>query len=136
VTTNDNTVYRKAFLLALVIGVSIALIMVLEAFLMTLMVAAILAGLFRPVFMRAVRLAGGRQHLAAAFTVVFTLFVVIVPLLAVTGLVVSAELRNGEVEAHYAQQLRASAKELNEVIGLLRCQTVAADGAKSYARAP
>jgi predicted PurR-regulated permease PerM len=89
VTTNDNTVYRKAFLLALVIGVSIALIMVLEAFLMTLMVAAILAGLFRPVFMRAVRLAGGRQHLAAAFTVVFTLFVVIVPLLAVAGLVVS-----------------------------------------------
>jgi predicted PurR-regulated permease PerM len=87
--TTDNTQYRKAFLLVLVIGVSIAMIKVLEAFLITLMVAAILAGLFRPVFLRAVRLAGGRQHMAAAFTVLFTLFVVIVPLLAIGGLVVS-----------------------------------------------
>lgn len=87
--TTDNTQYRKAFLLMLVIGVSIAMIKVLEAFLITLMVAAIMAGLFRPVFVRAVRLAGGRQHMASAFTVVFTLFVVIVPLLAIGGLVVS-----------------------------------------------
>jgi predicted PurR-regulated permease PerM len=89
VVTTDNTLYRKAFLLTLVIGVSIVMILVLEEFLMTLIVAAILAGLFRPVFVRAVRLAGGRQLMAAAFTVVFTLFVVIVPLLAIAGLVVS-----------------------------------------------
>ncbi|HUR20203.1 MAG TPA: AI-2E family transporter [Vicinamibacterales bacterium] len=89
VTTPDNTLYRKAFLLVLVVSVSIAMILVLKDFLMTLLVAAIMAGLFRPVFMRAVRLSGGRQTLAAAFTVTFTLFVVIVPLLLIGGLVVS-----------------------------------------------
>jgi predicted PurR-regulated permease PerM len=87
--TTDNTLYRKAFLLALVIGVSIAMIMVLEAFLMTLMVAAIMAGLFRPVYLRAMRLSGGHQNMAATFTVIFTLFVVIVPLLLIGGLVAS-----------------------------------------------
>ncbi len=97
VATPDNTLYRKAFLLVLVVGVSIAMIMVLESFLMTLMVAAIMAGLFRPVFLRVVRLAGGRQHLAAAFTVIFTLFVVIVPILAIAGLVVS---QAGEITAN------------------------------------
>jgi len=89
VTTTDNTLYRKAFLLVMVIGVSIAMILVLQTFLMTLIVAAIMAGLFRPLFVRVARGSGGRPHLAAALTVIFALFVVIVPLLAIGGLVVS-----------------------------------------------
>jgi predicted PurR-regulated permease PerM len=89
VTTTDNTQYRKAFLLMLVIGVSIAMIKVLESFLITLMVAAVMAGLFRPLYVRVARGSGGRPYLAAALTVIFTLFVVIVPLLAIGGLVVS-----------------------------------------------
>jgi predicted PurR-regulated permease PerM len=87
--TTDNTQYRKAFLLMLVIGVSIAMIKVLESFLITLMVAAVMAGLFRPLYVRVARGSGGRPYLAAALTVIFTLFVVIVPLLAIGGLVVS-----------------------------------------------
>lgn len=95
--TPDNTLYRKAFLLLLVTTVSVAMIVVLQAFLMTLMVAAIMAGLARPLFVRVVRGSGGRPHLAAALTVIFTLIVVIVPLLAVGGLVVS---QAGEITAN------------------------------------
>ncbi|WP_310388040.1 AI-2E family transporter, partial [Roseateles sp.] len=89
VTTPDSSLYRKAFLLALVIGVSIAMIKVLQAFLMTLMVAAILAGLLRPVFVHFTRWLGGRRIPAAILTVLFTLIGVIGPLVAIGGLVVS-----------------------------------------------
>ena len=89
VTAGDNATYRKAFLLVLVIGVSIAMLLVLQSFLMTLLVAGIMAGLARPLFVRLTRGSGGRPRLAAAMTVIFTLIVVIVPVLAVGGLVVS-----------------------------------------------
>ncbi|MEO6223411.1 MAG: AI-2E family transporter [Vicinamibacterales bacterium] len=89
VTTTDNNLYRKAFLLVLVVGVSLAMILVLKAFLMTLMVAAIMSGLLRPVFVRATERVGGRKPLAAVFTVVFALLVIIIPLVAIGGLVAS-----------------------------------------------
>ncbi len=88
-TTPDSNLYRKAFLLALVVGVTIAMIQVLQAFLMTLMAAAILAGLLRPVFVRTCRAMGNRKAPAAAVTVLFTLIGVIGPLVAIGGLVVS-----------------------------------------------
>lgn len=87
--TTPDTLYRKAFLLALVVGISVAMLKVLQSFLITLMSAAILAGLFRPLYVRVARGSGGRPHLAAALTVFFTLFVVIVPLFAIGSLVVS-----------------------------------------------
>lgn len=88
-TTPDSNLYRKAFLLALVIGVSIAMLKVLQAFLMTLMAAAILAGLLRPVFVHLTRWLGDRRIPAAVLTVLFTLIGVIGPLVAIGGLVVS-----------------------------------------------
>jgi predicted PurR-regulated permease PerM len=87
--TPDNTTYRKAFLIVLVVGVSVAMILVLQSFLMTIIGAAIMAGLFRPLYVRVVRGSGGRPNLAAALTVFFALVVVIVPLVAIGGLVAS-----------------------------------------------
>jgi len=88
VTTPDTT-YRKAFLLFLVIGVTIAMVIVLRDFLMTLLVAAILAGLVRPLFVRIARSMGDRRPAAAGITVLFTLVLIVGPLLAIGGLVVT-----------------------------------------------
>lgn len=84
-----DTMFRKAFLLVMVVGVSITMIVVLQSFIMTLVVAAIMAGLVRPVFVWITGRVGGRQPLAAGLTVIITLVGVIGPLLAVGGLVVS-----------------------------------------------
>lgn len=84
-----DTQFRKAFLLLMVVGISVAMILVLKSFLMTLVVAAIMAGLVRPAFRQILRRVGGRRAAAAGVTVVLTLIVIVGPLLAVTGLVVS-----------------------------------------------
>lgn len=84
-----DTVFRKAFLLVLVVAATITMVLVLEAFLMTILSAAIMAGLMRPLFMQIVRRIGGRTPVAAGLTVVFTLLLSVGPLLAIGGLVVS-----------------------------------------------
>lgn len=73
----------------MVAGVSVAMILVLKAFLMTLIVAAIMAGLVRPAFRQILRRFGGRRAAAAGVTVLLTLVVIVGPLLLVAGLVVS-----------------------------------------------
>lgn len=88
ITTSD-TQFRKAFLLLMVTGISVAMILILKSFLMTLVVAAIMAGLVRPLFRQILRRVGDRRAVAAIVTVVLTLIVIVGPLLAVTGLVVT-----------------------------------------------
>ena len=84
-----DTPFRKAFLLFLVVGMSIVLLVLLKSFLMTIVVAAVMAGLLRPVYAKLRKRVGGRAPVAAGLTVLLTLAVVVVPLIAVGGLVVS-----------------------------------------------
>lgn len=84
-----DTMFRKAFLLLMVVGVTVTMIVVLQPFIMTLLVAAVMAGLIRPVFVWITGRVGGRKPLAAGLTVVITLIGVIGPLLTIGGLVVS-----------------------------------------------
>jgi len=84
-----DTMFRKAFLLVMALVVTITMIVVLQSFIMTLVVAAIMAGLIRPLFAWIARRVGGRQHLAAGMTVAITLVAIIGPLIAIGGLVVS-----------------------------------------------
>lgn len=79
--------FRKTFLLLLVAGLSLVIVLLVKDFLMTIVVAAVMAGLFRPFYIRLAAKLGGRQTLAASLTVILTLLVVVVPLLTVTGLV-------------------------------------------------
>lgn len=81
--------FRRAFLLLMVTGISVAMIIVLQDFIMTLVVAAVMAGLIRPLFTWIALRVGGRKYVAAGLTVVITLVLVIGPLLGIGGLVVS-----------------------------------------------
>ena len=84
-----DTSFRKVFLLLLVGGLSLVLVVLLRSFLLTIVVAAVMAGLLRPFYTRLLRGVRGRASLAAGITVVLTLLVIIVPLLTAGGLVVS-----------------------------------------------
>jgi predicted PurR-regulated permease PerM len=76
---------RVAFLLLLAIGISLLFFWVIEDFVLTLVLAAILAGLAHPAYRQFVVWLRGRESAAAAVTVLLTLLIVIVPTLLLLG---------------------------------------------------
>ncbi len=88
-TLVHDTQFRKIFLVLLVAGLTLVLLWLLREFALTIVVAALLAGLTSPLYRRLAARMGGRARLAALLTVLLTLVVIIGPLLALGGLVVS-----------------------------------------------
>jgi predicted PurR-regulated permease PerM len=85
--------FRRGFVLLLVVGITAAFLWMVWAFVKTVVLAAILAGLFHPLYRRLYARFGERGWLAAMLTVLFVLFVIVVPLALVLGLVASEALR-------------------------------------------
>ncbi len=83
-----DTSFRKAFLLFLVVGMTLVMVVILKAFLMTIVAAAVLAGLLRPVYVRLLTLLRGHALAASTATLLLTLVVVIGPLIGIGGLVI------------------------------------------------
>jgi predicted PurR-regulated permease PerM len=85
--------FRKTFLLLLVAAVSIGFLSMLRPFLTTILLAAIFAGLAHPVYARILRLARGNRPLASGLTLLLTLVLFVVPLLAILGVVANQAIR-------------------------------------------
>jgi len=83
-----DTSFRKTFLLLLVAIMTVVVLVLLQAFWLTIVVAAVMAGLLRPFYTRLCALLGGRASLASGITVLLTLLVIVIPLLTIGGLVV------------------------------------------------
>ena len=90
--TSDGQ-FRKAFLILLVLATTAALLWVLRSFLMTILLAAVLSGLFYPLYSELAHAFRGRRALASAFTIVLVLIVVVGPLAAILGVVVNQAIR-------------------------------------------
>src|SRR4029434_10794490 len=88
-----ETRFRQAFLLLLVTAISAAFVAMIRGFLLTILVAAIFAGLSYPVYEWMLGRARGRKALAAIATLLLLLVLVIAPLLAVLGAGASEALR-------------------------------------------
>src|SRR5687768_11315963 len=84
---------RKAFLLLLVAGVTAAFLAMLQTFLLTILVAAIFAGLAYPVYVRLLRTFRGHRPLASALTLLLAVVLVVGPLFAIAGVVVNQAVR-------------------------------------------
>jgi len=80
--------FRRVFPLVLVIATSVALLVVLQAFLVTLLVATIASGLVYPVYTWFVNRLGGRRRIAATLTLLLTLLLVLLPVASVLGIAV------------------------------------------------
>ncbi len=87
ITTPAETTFRKTFLLLLVAGMTVTLIYILSSFLMTIVVSAVMAGLFRPFYLELAARLRGRTNTAAAITVVLTMLMVFVPIAAIATMV-------------------------------------------------
>lgn len=94
IPTEDR--FRRAFLLLLAVSISAAFFAMIRSFLLTILVAAIFTGLLYPVYLRLTRLLRGRRPLAAAFTLLFGLVLIVGPLLVVAGLVTNQALSISE----------------------------------------
>jgi predicted PurR-regulated permease PerM len=88
-----ETRFRQAFLLLLVTAISAAFVAMIRAFLLTILLAAIFAGLAYPVYQWLLARIGGRRAPAAVATLVLLLALVIAPLLAVLGTGANEALR-------------------------------------------
>lgn len=83
----------RVFVVLLALTTTAAFVVMVRGFLMTLLMAAIFAGLFRPLYVRLVRLCGGREALAALLTLLVLVVAVVGPALALLGVVASEAVR-------------------------------------------
>ena len=90
--TTSGTNLRTAFVLLLVAAVSALFVAVAWPFLKPLLLGALLAGLFHPLYRWITRLLGGRQSLGAAVTLLVLLVLGLGPISAFLGLVLQQAL--------------------------------------------
>ena len=100
-----ETHFRQAFLLLLVTAISAAFVAMIRTFLVTILLAAIFAGLSYPAYEWILVRVRGRRPLAAIATLLLLLVLVIAPLLAVLGAGANEALRVTETIGPRLQQL-------------------------------
>src|SRR5438093_10797859 len=90
--TTSGTNLRTAFVLLLVAAVTALFLAVAWPFLKPLLLGALLAGLFHPLYRWITRLLGGRQSLCAAVTLLVLLVLGLGPISAFLGVVLQQAL--------------------------------------------
>jgi predicted PurR-regulated permease PerM len=85
--TKGTDRFGKAYVLLLVAAISVVFLAMIWSFLQALLLAAILAGMVRPVYRRFVKWFGGREGLASATTILLLLVLGLGPLSAFLGIV-------------------------------------------------
>lgn len=81
--------FRKAFLLFMVGALTIGLLIVLQGFLLTILVSAVMAGLLHPVYSWLAAGLRGHRRTAAGVTLLVTFVLIVGPLLGILSIVVS-----------------------------------------------
>ena len=112
-STISGTNLRTAFVLLLVVAVSALFLAVAWPFLKPLLLAALLAGLFHPLYRWITRLMGGRQSLGAALTLLVLLVLGLAPISAFLGIVVQQALTMSEQALPWLSQHLGTASSFN-----------------------
>lgn len=111
-----ETRFRQAFLLLLVAAISVAFVAMIRAFLLTILLAAIFAGLSYPVYEWMLVRTRGRKSLSALATLLLLLVLVMAPLLAVLGAGANEALRVTETISPRLQQFVDQPGEFDELL--------------------
>lgn len=96
--------FRTAFVLLLVLGISLLMVAVVWDFLKTLLLSTILSGLLNPVFKWLTHRFGGRRGLASLATVLFLLLLIIGPISILGGLAVKQAVQVSQRAAPWVKQ--------------------------------
>ena len=105
--------FRTAFVLLLVLGVSLLFLAVTWPFLKPLLLGAMLAGLSHPLYQWVTRLLRGRRSLAAVFTLLILFLVMAGPVSAFIGVVVKQALGVSNEAIPWVQTHLGSASAFN-----------------------
>ena len=101
----NDTRFRRAFLLLLVAAISVAFLAMVREFVLTILLAATFTGLSYRVYLRLLRVLGGRTSLAAVATLALVLLLGLAPLLGVLGAGANEALRMTETVGPRLTQL-------------------------------
>src|SRR3954467_13165577 len=112
-STISGTNLRTAFVLLLVVAVTALFLAVAWPFLKPLLLGALLASLSRPLYLWVTRLVGGRASLGAILTLVVLFFLVVGPLSAFVGVVVSQAVSVSNEAIPWVQQHFGAASDFN-----------------------
>ncbi len=105
--------FRTAFVLLLVLAVTVLFLAVTWPFLKPLLLGAMLAGLCRPLYVWLTRICGGRPSLGAALTLLILFLVVAGPLSAFVGLVLQQAVAVSEQAIPWVQHHFGAASTFN-----------------------
>lgn len=115
----DPVKFRAAFLLLLVIGISLLFFAMIRPFITALFLGAIFSGLAQPVYRRLVRWFKGRKALASFTTLVLFFIVILGPLGGFMGIVTNQALQVSESVGPWVQQQMSQPDQLDRLIGRL-----------------
>lgn len=105
--------FRTAFVLVLVVAVSLLFLAVIWPFVKPLLLGALLAGLCRPLYQGVTRLLRGRRSLASVLTLLLLFILVAGPISAFLGVVVQQALNVSEQAIPWVQQHFGAASTFN-----------------------
>ena len=111
--TSSGTNFRTAFVLLLVAAVTALFLAVAWPFLKPLLLGALLAGLFHPLYRWITRLLGGRQSVGAAVTLLVLLVLVLGPISVFLGIVVQQALTVSDQAIPWLTQHLGAASTFN-----------------------
>jgi predicted PurR-regulated permease PerM len=112
-STISGTNLRTAFVLLLVVAVSVLFLAVTWPFFKPLLLGALLAGLFHPLYRWITRLLGGRRSLGAAITLLVLLVLGLGPLSAFLGIVLQQALTMSDQAIPWLTQHLGAASTFN-----------------------
>ena len=126
--------FRTAFVLILVVGVTVLFLAVTWPFLKPLLVGAMLAGLCRPLYQWVTRRLGGRRSLGSVVTLLILFLIVVGPISAFLGVVVQQALNVSDEAIPWVQQHFGSASTFNAHDWLVQRLPALADHVPSQAQ--
>lgn len=119
-TFNRSTPQRRiAFLALLAVIVSILFLGIIRSLFVSLLMAALFAGLTQPIYRKLVTLFGNHEGVASAVTVVLSLCLVIVPLMIFMGILADQAIGISETAGTWLKE-RAGQYQLVDIPGLER----------------
>ena len=112
-TNLSRITFRTAFVLLLVVAVTVIFLAVIWPFLKPLLLGALLAGLCHPLYRWVLRVVGGRKSIAAILTLLLLILIVAGPISAFLGLVVRQAIGVSNDAFPWVQQHLGSASGFN-----------------------
>jgi predicted PurR-regulated permease PerM len=106
----DN--FRKLYVLALVVLVTVLFFNMIGAFVITLLLAAVFSGMVYPLFRLLASRLGGRRTLASILTLLVILLVVVLPLIGLMGIVVGQAIHITDLLRPWVEQQVGSGADL------------------------